>query len=79
MNLLQEELRDLQINASHNEATIRKLSQTIIVSYKSPTPCCVDKDNDTLNKQLFKEKQKLSQVTSHDHSACSHHVHVGSK
>lgn len=29
MNLLQDELRDLQINASHNEATIRKLSQTI--------------------------------------------------
>ena len=26
MNLLQEELRDLQVNASHNEATIRKLS-----------------------------------------------------
>lgn len=31
MNLLQEELRDLQINASQNEATIRKLSQTILV------------------------------------------------
>lgn len=26
MNLLQDELRDLQVNASHNEATIRKLS-----------------------------------------------------
>ena len=26
MNLLQDELRDLQVNATHNEATIRKLS-----------------------------------------------------
>lgn len=37
MNLLQEELRDLQINASHNEATIRKLSQIIIILVKMIT------------------------------------------
>ncbi|XP_065896569.1 uncharacterized protein C10orf67, mitochondrial-like [Dysidea avara] len=46
MGLLQQELADLQVTASSNEATIRKLRR----------------DNDGLNKQLSKEKEKFSQM-----------------
>ena len=40
MNYLQEEVKDLQINASHNEATIRKLSETAMILIQ-PFPCAV--------------------------------------
>jgi len=38
MDLLQQEVRDLQVNASNNEATIRKLSKTNIIVLVI-TPC----------------------------------------